>query len=312
MQAVYLTPRSTFPGALPSNMLFGAIVRSMAELGYDPGPFLAAFDEGPPVIISSAFPFADKQERVHYFPMPVVPPSPGTREASFETLKELRKVRFVEHRLFEDLVTGRLSIEALVHGWGRDYHMNPVSGILATSRERCAPFRGGIELPHNQINRLSTASVQFYHTTGVQYEDGGLFFLMDLADERWRTPIVAALKYLEDRGIGPRASSGQGHFRLEIRDFVLEQPAEASHLVTLSRFLPESLDRFEGDVWYDLTTIRGRTQDGMMKRRVMMLSEGAVFRSLGDPAYGRIAVVRDDPPMIENGVAFPVRYRWAE
>jgi hypothetical protein len=46
-----------------------------------------------------------------------------------------------------------------------------------------------------------------------------------------------------------------------------------------------------------------------MKSRVMMLGEGAVFKNIGEPSYGRIADVRQNPRTVEYGYAFTVGMR---
>jgi len=79
--------------------------------------------------------------------------------------------------------------------------------------------------------------------------------------------------------------------------------------MTLSRLLPDSLSPFGREIWYDLVTIRGRSQDGVAKKKVLMLSEGTFFKNTGKPWYGRIACVREEPPMVEFGVAFPIGMR---
>ncbi|MDD1730336.1 MAG: hypothetical protein LUQ50_14875, partial [Methanospirillum sp.] len=90
MQAVYLKPSSTFPATIHSNTLFGAICRTMDELGYDTGGFIKQFLEHPPLEISSCFPyFTTESGKVHLFPMPHLPPTRDV-EVGFETLKKLK------------------------------------------------------------------------------------------------------------------------------------------------------------------------------------------------------------------------------
>lgn len=43
-----------------------------------------------------------------------------------------------------------------------------------------------------------------------------------------------------------------------------------------------------------------------MKREVKMFSEGSVFPNLRKDFYGGIEPVRDNPPVVEYGFAFPV------
>lgn len=308
MLAVYLTPRSTFPEAIPSNSLFGAICRTMAELGDDPGAFINAYKIRPPLMISSCFPFiATEARHVHLFPMPALPPN-NQEDIDFDTLKKMKKIRFLDEELFRKLSNGTIKSETIAHSFD-SFHFDGRSGTLSSRKHNSQHATAEIDVPHNQINRLSSASQEFYHTTGTQYRAGGLYFFIQFLDKSWEGSVTATLRLLADRGIGPRASSGQGHFDLSIDTVDLPDHRDAPFYVTLSRFIPQSLAPFGNDIWYDLITVRGRSGDGIMKKSVMMLAEGAVFRNTGDIYYGQIPVVRESPVAVEYGLAFPVGMR---
>ncbi len=308
MQAVYLTPRSTFPGSFPSNTLFGAICSAMADLGEDVGAFVDAFSGQPPLLVSSCFPFtgtADKATRL--YPMPSFPLQ-GSTPVEFDKMKRLKKLRYVDENIFTRLSNGSLKMETMLTTWDR-FSFDPKTGIMRSERDRSEFRQEEVDIPHNRINRLSCASDEFYHTNGSHYSGGGLYFLIDFRDRSYEAPVNAAIRLLADQGIGKRRSSGQGHFALTVGSCDLDLNLSAPYLTSLSRFLPHSLSPFGGEIWYDLQMIRGRSGDGMMKPAVMMLGEGAVFKNTGDPGYGRVATVRESPRMVEFGVAFPVGMR---
>jgi len=307
MQAVYLAPHSTFPDSFPSNTLFGAICHGLEELGQDVGALIDAYRDATPFLISSCFPYLGNGKKKGLFPMPLLPPH-KIDGLDFEKSKKLNKVRWVDNEIFTGFCSGNLLINALVRDLEK-YQFDPAAGILSMSPPgpgwRCAE----VDIPHNQINRKSTMSEQFYHARGTHFNNCGLWFLIDFQDRSWESAVMGSLRLLADKGIGSRRSTGQGSFGLSIEQFPFPLPDKAPYTMTLSRMLPDTLAPFGGEVWYDLVPVRGRTTDGMAKQQVMMLSEGSLFKSLGTGRYGRIARVREDPPMVEYGIAFPVGMR---
>ncbi len=303
MQAVYMTPQSTFPATFPSNTLFGAICRAMDQLGEDVGALITTYADKPPFLISSCFPYLDAKKPVTLYPLPILP-LPDITEISFDMIKSLKKVRWVDGDIFHKLCTGTLDLGKLVREWDK-FRYYPRLGLLTLVDRKKEPFRE-VDIPHNQINRLSSASEQFYHTTGTHYENSGLWFLVDFYDSSWEKAVRASLRLLADQGIGQRRSVGQGSFSLSFGECAIPAGKDAPYLTTLSRFVPDSLSSFGGKIWYDIVTVRGRTQDGFAKKQVLMVSESSSFKNLGKPWYGRITRVRENPPMVEYGFAFPI------
>ncbi len=309
MRAVYLTPRSTFPATLPSNTLFGAICTGLFSLGYDLDGLIARYPEDPPFILSSAFPYVTSGGRSHHFlPCPLLPPPETRREEDFDNARRFKRIRYLHEDLFRDLAGGDLRRTDLISGLD-DYVAD--RGMLAREGDMLTLQRDEVEIPHNRINRLSSESEAFYHTYGSIFRNGGYYFLIRFHDTTWEPPVRAALRFLEDQGIGPRTSGGQGQFSLSFGDMTIPEQPEEPYLMTLSRFTPDTLTAFEGRAWYDLVSIRGRSGDGVMKRRISMLTEGSVFANLHRPSYGSVAVVRDSPRVVEYGMAFPVGIRWS-
>ena len=309
MRAVYLTPHSTFPSVFPSNTLFGAICTGLFDLDYDLDDLIERYPEDPAFILSSAFPYLNAGGAIHHFlPSPLLPPPKIRLEEDFDKAKAFKKVRYIHEAVFHDLAGGKLRREEII-GDLDNYAVE--SGMLARKREYLPLDRAETEIPHNRINRITSESEEFYHTYGSIFRRGGRYFLIRFYDRAWEAPVEAALRLLEDRGVGPRTSGGQGQFSLSFGEMEIPEDAGAPYLMSLSRFAPESLAAFKGRVWYDLVSIRGRSGDGVMKKSVRMLSEGSVFANLHRPSYGTMATVRDSPRVIEYGMAFPVGIRWS-
>lgn len=307
MQAVYLTPHSTFPDSFPSNTLFGAICHGLEELGQDVRALIDAYRDATPFLISSCFPYTGNGKKQGLFPMPLFPPH-KVDGLDFDKSKKLKKIRWVDSDIFTGFSSGSLPINAFIQDL-KKFHFDSRAGILSKNPQGAGWSRAEVDIPHNQINRKSTMSEQYYHTSGAHFKNSGFWFLINFQDRSWEAGVMASLRLLADKGIGSRRSTGQGSFSLTAEQFPLQLTSDAPYTMTLSRMLPDTLGAFGGDIWYDLVPVRGRATDGMAKQQVLMLSEGSLFRSLGTGRYGRIACVRENPPMVEYGFAFPVGMR---
>lgn len=306
MYAVYIYPKSLFPASLPSNTLFGALCSAFSELDFDVNELLEKYPDNPPFLISSGIPCEKKAggSVVHYLPLPKIPNAKTSDENNFDTLKKFKKVRFVHEDIFRKLSAGELKSTDIMN-FEKDYSIK-ASGILIPKKSDFKWKQVPAEVPHNQINRLSSESEQFFYSEGCFYgENSGFCTFFDIRDESWREKINAAFAFLKDRGIGKKISSGGGEFDVDFGNFELPKK-EGNYLTTLSRFLPGDIEKFNEKIWYDLMPIRGRSMDGFMKKQVIMLKEGAVFKDTGEEFYGSVVKVRDNPPVIEYGMAFTV------
>lgn len=309
MDAIYLTPTSIFPHELPSHTLFGAICSAMADLGSDVPAMLAAFKERPPFLLSSAFPWVTEAGHIHHFlPRPIEQPVAVPADGRIMVAAKMFKMgRFLHESLFNRWIEGIFS-ETDLYTASNNYTIR--EGMIYPTSLPLDFSIGRTELAHNEINRLSSASVAFYYTAGAIFRNAGLYCLLRCNDPAWRNEVLAAFRFLEDRGFGGRISSGAGscQIRTETVDLFDDQPR--GRLMSLSRYLPAvEFDAIRDGAWFDLVAVRGRGGDGMMKRQVMMLTEGSTFPDLGYDRYGTIATVCDAPVAVEYGLAFPVGCR---
>ncbi|MDO9539324.1 MAG: type III-A CRISPR-associated RAMP protein Csm4 [Methanocalculus sp.] len=305
MRAVYLTPRSLFPGSLPSNTLFGAICHAMADLGGPVDELIAEYASSPPFLLTSAFPFIGEKEKIHFLPKPIQPITKMPKEEQFDAVKKIKKVSLVSSQLFSALLKKEMTADALIDTIDR---YTITKGMCYTGSGDVSFSIEKAEVPHNRINRLSTASEAFFATDGYRYHNAGLYFMIDFRQAKWEPPVMAALRLLEDRGFGSKISSGGGQCSISSEDRDILPQTNGDRLVTLSRYYPSDFKALGEDTYYTLVRVRGRSTDGMMKKSVMMLGEGSVFPDTGSSFYGGIARVRDDPPVVEYGYAFPVRF----
>lgn len=318
MDTVYLDPLSLFPTDLPSNKIFGAICVGMNEL-YGAGELssmLEQFREGSaPFVLSSAFPFIDGEaikEKYHFFPKPIVKPVRlDDYEGYYDTFKDYKKVKYLDQILFNRFINGETNESSLI----RDLK----NGDTKTIRKK---FLTGSDVsddfairkqdtPHNILNRLSGSSENFYYTTGLNFKNSGLFFLIKFYDNAYRSKVMASLRFIEDRGFGGNISSGMGQFKLSIvtdSELINEPERDAGCSITLSLYSPENFDSFDKKrCWYELMKIRGRCGDGFMKKSIWVFKEGSTFPIHDQKICGKVAYVRKNPDVVEYGVAFPIR-----
>ena len=234
MQAFYITPESLFPRRLASNTIFGAVCAVGDELGFDIDSLIARYPDDPPFLVSSAFPCVHRPDGKvsHFFPVPITPPIPVKTEKAYSALKDYKNVRYLGEEEFQLLCSGTISVKDLIEGIGSKYKIR--SGICTTDSAAKHFAQGIREVPHNQINRRSMASEQFYHTEGAYYgkdqqgHRSGLFFLAEFHDPEWQNKFTAAMHLLEDRGFGRKVSSGAGKFRLSAGDIKMSEIGRAS------------------------------------------------------------------------------------
>lgn len=315
MDIVYLDPISLFPTDLPSNRIFGAICIGMRELYGDAelSLMLKEFRDGSvPFILSSAFPFAydeEKGEKCHFFPKPIVEPPVFDLEEYFDAAKGYKKIKYLDQILFNRFITGEANEKSLI----RDLE----SGAVKVSKKifLSAAINDDFmirkqDASHNVLNRLSGASENFYYTSGLRFKNSGLFFLMRFFDDTYRSKIMAAIRFIEDRGFGGDISSGMGQFKLSFATdtkLLNEMEHDVGSFITLSLYCPEDFDLFDKRrCWYDLMKIRGRCGDGVMKKGVMVFKEGSTFSIHDQSVYGKVVYVREDPDVVEYAIAFPI------
>lgn len=317
MDTVYLDPLSQFPTDLPSNRIFGAICVGMNEL-YGDGELssmLEQFREGSaPFVLSSAFPFVydeDHKPKYHFFPKPIVKPLVlDDYEKYYDTFKDYKKVKYLDQTLFNRFINGETNESSLIKDL-KNGDTKTIRKKFLTGSDVSYDFTiKKQDTPHNILNRLSGSSENFYYTTGLNFKNSGLFFLIKFYDNTYRSKVMASLRFIEDRGFGGDISSGMGQFKLSIvtdSELINEPERDAGSFMTLSLYSPEDFNSFDkSKCWYELMKIRGRCGDGFMKKSVRVFKDGSTFPIRDQKICGRVVYVRENPDVVEYGIAFPV------
>ncbi|KUO42846.1 MAG: hypothetical protein APU95_02975 [Hadesarchaea archaeon YNP_N21] len=296
-----MKPMSAFPEQLSSSTIFGAICSAVAELlGQDEVKTLLP-GETLPLLISSAFPFVREDgKKIRFFPFPILP----SRQSRQGPKKE---INFVQEDIFREMISSGLSKDAIFAA-AEDGIVQ--GGLLCSRRLDFGIFLD--EAPHNLLNRLTCRSEEIFYRRVAYFKNSGLFFLLK-CDASTKSKVECALRYLEDSGIGGDISGGFGHFRFELEEFPdFGERKDAERFLTLSLYLParDELDIIKkGSPMYRLVRRGGRCRDGVMKKSVIMFDHGSTFPLIRKEYIGRVETVRKNPPVVEWGIAYPVRFR---
>ncbi|WP_322797779.1 type III-A CRISPR-associated RAMP protein Csm4 [Thermoflexus sp.] len=333
-EIVYLDPRGAFhlgergigleetAPFLHADTLYAALGTAWAMLFGEGARQAELFGPEPPVLISSAFPFAGP---VRFYPRPYLP----ARELPPD--RSLKDVAFVSEELLRRMLEGAPvgEVESIHEGtaW-----LTPeeAEGLRAAFRLRALEgerFWARGRIPRVTLDLLTQTSSLWHFGRLVFREPGpeptaraGLFFRV-----RYRRPELAdrfraAVRLLGDTGIGGDRSAGHGLFDPRFEPAEPLGDPEAGAFVTLSPVYPprEQAPRLLGPgARYGWLTrggwIGGRLAAPYRRRTVRMFAEGSALT--GDPQglWGALADVTplETPEPLPHriyryGFAFPV------
>jgi CRISPR-associated protein Csm4 len=259
---------------VPSDTLFSALCHAYLELyGREAlEALLASFDEEPPFLISSAFPFF---EDTLFLPFPRIAPVPHFEGEERRAKKRLKEVPWLS---LEDL-------SRMMRGEG------PYAAESADNLPRKEL------LPRVALDRESSGSSLYYARRAVFPEEGGLWVLLEARDRTLESDLTGALRLLGDMGLGGERSVGCGRFQPDFEDppEALSRPlAGDAPYVTLSRVCPEPGTSGEVDR-YALVESKGwmlsPTGAQLKRKSLWFLAEGSSFRA---PVRGRLVDVTPD------------------
>jgi len=267
---------------LHSDTLYAAIQQAWSMLGKPEW-----IDEEPDFALSSLFPFYRKkadETAVYFFPCLAGSGQPNSTQP--ELSKIVRGLRFVDQTAFEQLLhDGHLSVSDRANLLGEYYRSQPnVPEEVFMEKQVFA---------RNRVPRFQEAGgateTEIYYLERVFFKDNsGLFCLFEGSEVAFNR-VVAALRLLEDEGLGTDRHVGNGQFNLEIEDnFTIKLPENAKYCLNLSLFCPPDPETIstmlsEGDtcVAYNLIKRGGWiTNEPFLTYRkdsIYMFREGSVF-----------------------------------
>lgn len=353
MKAVYLTPRSTFRNNLRSDTLWGLLLTAIRSVyGNNEVEEIIRLSEenNPPFILSSAMPYmVNNGNKTHFFPKPIVQPifrnkSSNKKHEGLKKIgenKEYKKIKYLPQNIFESFVLGELSEEEFrnnsgnwkdLEGWvdigtATNLHTTIDRLSCSTLKENSSGqlyYSNDLFVKYNSTNKKKSNNTSDKESTNYDsvinydtYDDAraGLFFLVKGKIDL----IEGALRLLQHWGIGGDASTGKGHFGIEIADFAMKTPAAPTHFVTLSLYSPtaQEISAFKQNsdkMWYDIETRAGKLSihsplpADYEKASLVMFRESSTFPLLKQSDYGRLHIVKrlETMNIRQNGFAFPI------
>ena len=314
---------------LPSDSLFSALAVTWGEMPAHAHVLKALgteFAVAPPLLITSAFPFAGD---VLLLPKPRLAFHPRTDANSAKTFK---RVRWISTTIFRAL-TGGLSQAAFDRLWAeRALLQSDTVWITANERDALAhalePSEDGklslwdsMRAPHVTVDRIRNAGTLF-HVGRVHFAARCGLWLLAQGEDDWLNRTEDALQLLADSGIGGQRSRGNGQFRWEATSDPLagSAPEPSDYCLLLSRLAPtvEQMPRLrQAASNYQLITVGGFNgtpgDNPVIRKQVRMLAEGSLIAQ-GAQAPGRLVDVTPDKVSVGHriyrygyGYTVPVR-----
>lgn len=284
-----------------SDSLYSAVSNAMARLGMlEEWLDATARASDPAVKFSSCFPFHGETMFV-VPPRSLWPPPPSAKV-------RWKGAQFVPLSVVEELVNGRAIAEEnwIVDGASECLIPQGASGPFRVAvRSSAAVDRhgGGVE-PH------SSACLEFA-------PNSGMWLMAAIGEDRWKEPVMAALRLLADSGFGGERSRGWGRAEVSFRDQDSPIASATEGPVAwwmLSLFHPSSEDAVDWNRGnYALTTRSGRVESfGEAKKATRMVAEGSVIIAASPPRGAATDVAPDncEHPVYRAGFAVAVAIPW--
>ncbi len=306
---IYLEPKSTFPN-LHSDTIFGALCNVLSE--FYPNfieELKEDFKEEPAFLLSSAFPYISLNEgKKHFLPKIDVFKRDDESSNNMDNYKKYKKLQYFDEDIFMQLIKNEINSNKIINNLS-EYNIQ--SKILSKELEDDIKIKPVIK-HNNIIHRIDNSSLSVFYTEGYQYHNVGLYFIVQIINEKYEKLIKTGLKLLQDRGFGANISTGQGQFTFtvdensEFEEKLLNN--QGDYYLTLSRYIPtkDELSKVNEHSTYTIGSKRGINSNGELKKKIRFFEEGSIFPSY-QKYYGKIVNVGTNTPAIEYGYAFPVQ-----
>lgn len=325
---VYIKPLSVFP-ILHSDTIFGAILSAISELyPNDIDDIVSKFQDNPPFIVSSAFPYIfNETDKIRFFPKIIETNSKSKNNDLNEgivdssdvlaTKKKFKTVEFIEEDLFFKLASGNIKEYDIINDLNnRKYSILNKNLLLENDARILEKQNKGFTqkykktiTPQNTINRITLESEAIFYSEGFEFINMGLFFLIDFKEKEYENILTSSIRFLKDRGFGRDISTGKGHFDYEIDNNYRLPDINGDYFITLSRFIPsnEDLNKINEFSGYEIDSKRGKSPFGEIRKQIRFFKEGSSFPYY-KKFYGKIVESGKNSPSIEYGYAFPMKY----
>lgn len=279
--AVYLKPKSSFITWPSSDTLFGALCWAAYHLHGKERleEELNKFKENPKFILSSAFPYLDRDgTRIHFFPKPLLRELNSTEVEALaieelgkkldkeslefkqavikvrERLKEFKKISYVSESIFKEITELSLDLKGIYQRLkdtgSAETDIEKLGNALISFRERekldpekeMKSLISEVDVLRNQIDRVGGSTVEGLLFTNKEISLHRIYGgIWFLVKTNDLEFLKPLFRYLEDTGIGGKRSSGKGHFGITWKDkpYMLPEAENPDSFIVLSRWFPD-------------------------------------------------------------------------
>ncbi|MEZ4864407.1 MAG: type III-A CRISPR-associated RAMP protein Csm4 [Caldilineaceae bacterium] len=299
--------------AMPADSFFSALCNAIHGLQGTAAvaEFIARFpsadrtEQAPPLRITSLMPFVEPGAGltpIYLLPMPLLHIPIG--KDPIGQRKQMKQIQWVSHAIFAQIISGHSLLTApdkaeLLENAHDEVRAKPRTvqqGSVWLSRSEYNSLHDpetrfwsvGIR-PRVAVDRITGASA-VYSSGSVNFaKNAGLYLYIEWlagVDVAVRQQVQAAITYLGDSGIGGERTYGYGQYSAsfeDLQEMPIQQPSNATHVTTLSPFLPKPSERtvLMGDARYEIILRRGwLTLPGYSNLRrptVRMVDVGAIL-----------------------------------
>ena len=196
-----------------------------------------------------------KTKEVYFKPVPLLPffQVSKERKTQYQLIKQLKKAKFISDSAMS-IYTQSINEQSF-----NETELRIRNGFITKMDEEVKLQTANYERPHNQMNRFNTItpenpkgglSKQLYFTQEHWVRKGGLYFDVLTDSQDTLKIILAALRLLEDKGLGKRITIGLGDFEIHSISTSIKEPVTPTHqgqicsntFLLLSHWIPSKND----------------------------------------------------------------------
>jgi CRISPR-associated protein Csm4 len=243
---------------LHSDTFYSAILQAWADLGLA-HPALQAESNSTGAdlrlgfVLSSLFPFrkVEGEEPQYFFPVPLGLLAEATGRLDLAQQKRVKKLRFLEHGLFADLLRRGVSenlladLESKIPAPASDFMCLGANQWTRTFYEKETVSRNHVP----PTDWWGAADTEIFYVERLRFDRGcGLFGLVHLENPEVLPELKTALRYLQDEGLGSDRHAGHGLFELEFGPApdalkaLFQATTDSPYRLNLSLFCPSRED----------------------------------------------------------------------
>lgn len=339
-----LEPLGPQGSPITSHTLFGATCWAWATLEKDVSALLTAWKERAQVVYSHTFPYIWPPERllpVLLLPKPILRPSRWSGDTGESQVCDEAKIKR-EAEWAKKLQKASYITQGVARSWQNgDLRANDLFQGLIQNKLRLG--YGSVWLPdefpeiffspwkENHVQRNSVDRVAGATVEGLLFQEKVTFYAPGFsglwaavwAEEAIWPDVEAAIRIIEDTGLGGERAVGRGHFRITVKEwdeFFKDSFTEGPRFVNLGHYLP--LDGEARPVAYSLQQILQKAENryklgkpDVYVARFHAYQPGSVFEAIKKcDVYGRLLPLRevDGRKIMYHGTTIPLWGRWEE